>query len=111
LGPYFEEAVADMNPRIFSSLKLADLMERLMPVVAGQEDAVTALNHLKSDANFRVVGNLPVAPLFRLLGLDVPQSGSSDMMMAGEEAEGEETADEPDVGATEEAAGPDARTP
>ena len=123
LGPYFEEAVADMNPRIFSSLKLADLMERLMPVVAGQEDAVTALNHLKSDANFRVVGNLPVAPLFRLLGLEMPQPGPSDMMMAGEEAAGEaeseikteaeaeETEDEPDIEVAEEAAGLDTRTP
>ncbi len=123
LGPYFEEAVADMNPRIFSSLQLADLMERLMPVVAGQEDIVAALNHLKSDASFRVVGNLPVAPLFRLLGLETPQSGPSDMMMAGEEAaseaeaeaeaeaEGEETAGESDIEASEEAAGLDARTP
>ncbi len=71
--PYLREAMASMNPRVFSSLKVADLLDRLAPVVAGQKDMVTALNQIKDDANFRVVGDLPVVPLLRLLGVQVPQ--------------------------------------
>ncbi|MBN1873791.1 MAG: hypothetical protein JXA33_06145 [Anaerolineae bacterium] len=70
--PYLQEALADVNPRAFSGLNLKDLADRLSPVVAGREDLVTALNNLRHDVSFRVVGNLPVAPLFRLLGINMP---------------------------------------
>ena len=73
--PYLQQALGDINPRLFSSLKLADLIERLTPVVAGREDLVTALTNIKEDATFRVVGDLPIAPLFRLLGIELPKPG------------------------------------
>jgi hypothetical protein len=38
-------------------------------VVAGQETLTSALNSLKADASFRVIGDMPVSPLLRLLGI------------------------------------------
>ncbi|MBK7895871.1 MAG: hypothetical protein IPJ90_13540 [Anaerolineaceae bacterium] len=68
-GPYLQQVLAEINPRMLSSLKVADLVERLGPVVAGEESLTRALSGLKADASFRVIGDLPVSPLLRLLGL------------------------------------------
>ncbi|MCP4541853.1 MAG: hypothetical protein GY832_32380 [Chloroflexi bacterium] len=73
--PYIRQALANVNPRMFSSLKIVDLIDRLNPVLAGQEDLVTALANLRENANFRVVGDIPVAPLLGLLGINLPQPG------------------------------------
>ena len=54
---------------MLSSLKVADVVERLGPVVAGEESLTSALSSLKADASFRVIGDMPVSPLLRLLGL------------------------------------------
>ena len=61
--------MSEVNPRAFSSLKIADVVDKLGPVVSGEQDLVTALNHLKQDASFRIVGDMPVGPLMRLLGV------------------------------------------
>jgi hypothetical protein len=68
-GPYLQQVLAEVNPRMLSSLKVADVIERLGPVVAGEESLTTALSTLKSDASFRVIGEMPISPLLRLLGL------------------------------------------
>jgi hypothetical protein len=41
-------------------------------VVAGQEDLVTALTTLRQDARFRMIGNMPVGPLLKLVGINLP---------------------------------------
>jgi uncharacterized membrane protein YqiK len=69
LLPYVRQMLASTNPRILSSLKVADLVERLGPVLEGKEDLTTALTHIKNDANFRVIGELPVAPLLKAVGI------------------------------------------
>ena len=71
--PYLQTLVAETNPRVLSSLKVADIIERLGPVVAGQENLVTALNNIKEDASFRVIGDMPISPILRVLGLDNSQ--------------------------------------
>lgn len=68
-GPFIQQALAEVNPRVFSSLKVSDLVERLGPVVAGQQDLVSALDQLRRDASFRVVGDLPLGPILQVLGL------------------------------------------
>ncbi|GJM40571.1 MAG: hypothetical protein DHS20C20_08530 [Ardenticatenaceae bacterium] len=68
-GPYLQQVLADVNPRMLSSLKVADVVERLGPVVSGEESLTEALASLKADASFRVIGDMPVSPLLRLLGL------------------------------------------
>ena len=78
--PYIRSALADVNPRVFSSLRVADLAARLGPVLTGREDLLTALNHLKQAANFRVVGDLPVGPILSFLGVKLaPDAGSDDV--------------------------------
>ena len=77
--PYIQQVTADMNPRIFSSLKVADLVDRLTPVVAGKEDLATSLSQLRKDAYFRVVGDLPIAPILKLFGVELPATNSKDM--------------------------------
>ena len=85
--PYLKQMMSEVNPRAFSSLKIADVVDKLGPVVSGEQDLVTALNHLKQDASFRVVGDMPIGPLLRLLGV-------------GQEGDGEETAVMEDITVT-----------
>jgi hypothetical protein len=73
LLPYVRQVLASTNPRILSSLKVADLVERLGPVLEGKEDLTTALTHIKNDANFRVIGELPVAPLLKAVGIHLDE--------------------------------------
>jgi len=73
-APFIRQVMADTNPRMFTSLKVTDLLDRLVPVLAGREDLLTALNALRDDAGFRVVGDVPVVPLLRLLGIKVPET-------------------------------------
>ncbi len=83
--PYIQQVLADMNPRMFSSLKIADLVDRLDPVLAGREDLATALNNLRTDANFRVVGDLPVKPLLRFFGLNLDSADLGDDSLPDDE--------------------------
>ena len=63
------EALQDVQPRLFASLTVADLVERLSAVANGDSDLRAALHGLRQDSNFRVVGNLPVLELLgQLLG-------------------------------------------
>ena len=67
--PFLKQLMSEMNPRVFSSLKVTDVVERLGTVVAGQEDMVTALDNLRKDASFRMVGDMPIGPILNLLGI------------------------------------------
>ncbi|KAA3664614.1 MAG: hypothetical protein DWQ04_04835 [Chloroflexi bacterium] len=69
--PYLQKVMADVNPRMFSSLKIKDVVERLGGVIGGDESVAEALTQLKQDASFRVVGDLPVGPVMEMLGLNV----------------------------------------
>ncbi len=98
LAPFVRQVMADVNPRMFSSLKVVDLLDRLMPVIAGREDLVTAVNNIKDDANFRVVGDIPVVPLLRLLGIpsefhSVSETGAMDLVPLDEDEPGASEAD------------------
>jgi hypothetical protein len=70
--PYIKDLFAEMNPRLLSGMKIADMVERLAPVVAGKKDLATALVNLKNDASFRVIGDLPVGPLLKMFGISIP---------------------------------------
>jgi hypothetical protein len=72
--PYIQQVLAEVNPRMFSSLKVADLVDRLEPVVAGREDLSNALNGIKEDASFRMVGDIPIKPLLGVLGFNIEQA-------------------------------------
>jgi uncharacterized membrane protein YqiK len=71
LSPYIQQVMADVNPRVFSSLKVSDMVDRLTPVLAGKEDLTSSLDQLRQDANFRVVGDLPIVPILKLFGIDL----------------------------------------
>jgi len=63
------DALKDVQPRMFASLTVADLTERLLAVANGDSDLVEALHGLRKDSNFRVVGNIPVLELLgKLVG-------------------------------------------
>ena len=38
-------------------------------MVSGQENLVTALNQIKEDATFRVIGDLPLSGLLKMIGV------------------------------------------
>jgi hypothetical protein len=75
LAPALKQLTNEMNPRILSGLRVADVVERLGPVVTGQENMVTALNQIKEDATFRVIGDLPLNGLLKMIGLGQESSG------------------------------------
>ncbi len=68
--PHLQEVVQEVNPRTMATLTVAEMVERLTAVVSGEEDVVTALNHLRQDVGFRVIGDLPLKPLLGLMGLN-----------------------------------------
>ena len=70
-APYIQDIMTEVNPRVFSSLKVSDMVDRLTPVIAGKEDLATSLDQLRQDANFRVVGDLPVVPILKLFGINL----------------------------------------
>jgi hypothetical protein len=76
--PYIQQIMAETNPRVFSSLKLSDLVDRLGPVVAGQQDLADALSKLRNDANFRVVGDVPIGPLMNFFGIKLQKGEAND---------------------------------
>lgn len=61
------EALKDVQPRMFASLTVADLTERLLAVANGDSNLVEAIHGLREDSNFRVVGNIPVVELLGTL--------------------------------------------
>ena len=73
--PYIQQIARDVNPRMLSTLKVADLVTELGNVVSGQSDLVTALHQLRQDGSFRVIGDLPVLPFLQLLGIGSEQDG------------------------------------
>ncbi len=89
--PYLQQMMAEVNPRVFSSLKIKDVVDRLGSVIGGDEDMVTALNNIKQDATFRMVGDFPIGPLMTMLGLketavsDTPAAPVEDLIIVHEE--------------------------
>lgn len=73
--PYIQQIVREVNPRMLSTLKVADLVTELGNVVSGQHDLVTALHQLRQDGSFRVIGDLPVLPFLQMLGISSQQGG------------------------------------
>ncbi|MCK9365537.1 MAG: SPFH domain-containing protein [Syntrophales bacterium] len=74
VAPFIQSLVKEMNPKIFSTLTVEALMEALVPVVSGQKDLVSALQQIKDDANFRVIADMPVAPILKKIGLSPEKS-------------------------------------
>lgn len=68
-APYLQQVVDEVNPRMLGSLTVSALVEHLAGVVNGQKDLSQALNDLRQDGSFRVIGDLPVLPILRLIGL------------------------------------------
>jgi uncharacterized membrane protein YqiK len=77
--PYIQQIVREVNPRMLSTLKVADLVTELGNVVSGQRDLVTALHQLRQDGSFRVIGDLPVLPFLQLLGIGDNPNGEVDV--------------------------------
>jgi hypothetical protein len=92
--PYIQQVLGEVNPRMFSSLKVADLVERLEPVVAGREDLASALNGIKQDANFRMVGDIPIKPLLGVLGFNFDASTPADDASLSDETLEDESKDD-----------------
>ncbi|MCA9928541.1 MAG: hypothetical protein KC419_08690, partial [Anaerolineales bacterium] len=85
--PYLQKVMADVNPRMFSSLKIKDVIERLGSVIGGDETIADALAQLKQDASFRVVGDLPIGPVMEMLGMnvnDTPTTGIEEIAIASD---------------------------
>jgi len=78
LLPYITQALGEVNPRMHSTLKVTDLVDRVGAIISGDETMVTALNNLRQDANFRMVGDMPVKPFLNMLGFS-PGEGNQDI--------------------------------
>jgi len=92
--PYIQQVLGEVNPRMFSSLKVADLVERLEPVVAGREDLAGALNGIKQDASFRMVGDIPIKPILGVLGFNIDDAVPMDDIDLAEDEAVDESKDD-----------------
>jgi hypothetical protein len=64
-----QQVVDNVEPRILAGMNVADLVEEAEKFVRGEVDLTEALENLRTDSSFRVLGNLPVMPILRSLGL------------------------------------------
>lgn len=89
LAPSFRTVINEVNPRMLSSLTVSDVVDRLGPVVEGKSDLVTAVNNIRQDASFRVIGDLPIKPILGMFGLtdnghdtiiDIEESGEKEAL-------------------------------
>lgn len=64
-----QQIVAGIEPRILAGMNVADLVEEAEKLFRGEVDLTEALENLRADSSFRILGNLPVMPLLRSLGL------------------------------------------
>ena len=78
LMPFAHKVIGEMNPRAFSSLTLAGFMDSLLPVLAGREDLLTAVQKLREKASFRIIADAPVAVVAELLGIKLPEAKHGD---------------------------------
>lgn len=85
LLPHMRSLLANVNPRMMSSLKVNDVVEQLGPVVNGDATLADALNQIKSDASFRVIGDMPVQPFLKFLGVGGDDEDVVDVEQAKQE--------------------------
>ena len=78
LLPAVRNLLANSNPRMISSLSVNDVVEKLAPVVSGEANLMGALTNLKQNASFRVIGDMPVAPILNLMGVEMPANDAND---------------------------------
>jgi hypothetical protein len=80
LLPAVQSTLANVNPRMLSSLSVNDVVEKLAPVISGDTDLVTALGQIKQDASFRVIGDMPIAPILSLFGVKMPADNNVEVV-------------------------------
>lgn len=75
--PVLQETAAEIEPRILAGMSVGDLINEMAGVVSGQTELSAAIEKLRGDASFRVIGNLPVGSLLRTLGLTQALNGAA----------------------------------
>jgi hypothetical protein len=88
LRPALQQVIAGIEPRILAGMNVADLVEEAGKVFSGEVELTEALENLRADTSFRVLGNLPVIPLLRSLGLLVGMGNPPEPVQTIERSEG-----------------------
>lgn len=86
LLPFVHKLVRGMNPRVLSSLTVAQMLDQLMPVLQGEQDLLSALNGLRESAQFRMIAEVPVQPLLEQFGLRTGANDETALVAAAAEA-------------------------
>ncbi len=82
LLPYITTVVKSMRPRVFSTLTIEQLLDRLAPVVKGEGTLLQAIDGLRQDAQFQLIANMRVAPLLAPFGINVAEPTTDDSVVA-----------------------------
>lgn len=82
LLPYITTVVKSMRPRVFSTLTIEQLLDRLTPVVKGEGTLLQAIDGLRQDAQFQLIANMRVAPLLAPFGINVAEPTTDDSVVA-----------------------------
>lgn len=80
--PYITSIVKGMEPRVFTTLTVSQMLDRLAPVVKGEGTLLQAIDGLRQDAHFQVIGNVPVAPFLAPFGITVADTATDDSVVA-----------------------------
>ncbi|MGB1253759.1 MAG: SPFH domain-containing protein, partial [Candidatus Promineifilaceae bacterium] len=67
--PHLRSMMSDVNPRMLASLTVNDVVEKLSMVQSGDTTLMNALAGIKQDANVRMIGDMPIQPFLKMLGV------------------------------------------
>lgn len=82
LAPYISKVVGGMQPRVFSTLTVSQMIDHLVPVLKGEENLLAAVDGLRRSAQFRLIADLPVAPFLNGYGVSAAAETPDDSVLA-----------------------------
>ncbi len=75
--PAIQKAIRDMNPGVMTTMTASQLLDAVIPVLAGQEDALSAVNKLRQSMAFKIVADMPATNILGMLGLNSDEGSES----------------------------------
>ena len=72
--PAISAAIKEMDPGVMTTLTASQLLDAVIPVLEGREDALSAVTKLRGSLAFKAVANLPAMSVLKQFGIDITGS-------------------------------------
>lgn len=84
LRPFVVNIAREMNPRVFSTMTVAGMIEAVTPMLSGRADLLSTVARLKEESSIKMIMDAPIAPILASLGIT---GKADDSALAIEDAE------------------------